>query len=151
MIDTMWTHATPEQRERVLRRVLLDTAEHCWIWTGALDDAGYGRIRLPGQPLQATHRWSWQAEHGPTTLPVTRHICDIRPCLNPSHLIAGTYADNNRDTAQRGHHPRQHSLPDRWPQLAHTLRELARAGDLATIRRLTARPEQLSLLEPHAR
>lgn len=41
--------------------------------------------------------------HGP--LPrsiVTRHTCDNKWCINPAHLIAGTYADNYHDCVSRG-------------------------------------------------
>lgn len=33
---------------------------------------------------------------------VVRHTCDNPRCINPEHLVAGTFADNNRDRAERG-------------------------------------------------
>lgn len=30
------------------------------------------------------------------------HHCDNRQCLNPEHFFIGTYADNNRDKAEKG-------------------------------------------------
>ncbi len=35
---------------------------------------------------------------------VSRHTCDHRNCINPSHIISGTVGDNNRDTWARGRH-----------------------------------------------
>ena len=35
---------------------------------------------------------------------VVMHSCDVPLCCNPSHLVGGTYADNNRDMAAKGRH-----------------------------------------------
>lgn len=32
---------------------------------------------------------------------VIRHICDNPPCVNPSHLVVGTHADNIKDMLSR--------------------------------------------------
>lgn len=32
---------------------------------------------------------------------VARHMCDRKNCIEPAHLLAGTSADNNRDTRER--------------------------------------------------
>ena len=33
---------------------------------------------------------------------VVRHTCDNKLCINPDHLILGTYQDNERDSVERG-------------------------------------------------
>jgi len=49
------------------------------------------------------HRFSWIIENGPvleSDLCVC-HICDIRSCVNPSHLFLGTYKDNTQDMIRK--------------------------------------------------
>ena len=74
----------------------------CWIWTAARSPHGYGRVNVAGRSLQA-HRVSWEMCKGeiPLGLHVLHH-CDVRPCVNPSHLFLGTNADNIRDMHAKG-------------------------------------------------
>ena len=75
----------------------------CWLWIGATDRWGYGRLRIDGRFIGA-HRISWQLAHGsnaPDSLFVC-HSCDNPLCCNPAHLWLGTAAENNRDAAAKG-------------------------------------------------
>lgn len=69
-----------------------------------LNEGGYGRYRLPGQPVRTSaHRAAWRFANGevPPGLMVM-HLCDNPPCVNPTHLCPGTAADNMTDKKLKG-------------------------------------------------
>lgn len=79
----------------------------CWIWTGSLWPAGYGRVRRDGHQLQA-HRVAFAYANGPIPEGMdVLHRCDNPPCVNADHLYLGTDADNVRDRMERGRSARQ--------------------------------------------
>jgi hypothetical protein len=75
-------------------------ASGCWLWTGHRMKNGYGRFFHEYQGYLA-HRYSWFLfVKQPSQL--ICHTCDIRHCVNPSHLFEGDYLANNRDRAKKG-------------------------------------------------
>lgn len=78
----------------------------CWLWLLGCDQDGYGVTRIvPGETK--AHRAAFTLSKGtvPTSLMVL-HTCDNPPCVRPSHLYAGTAADNSRDCVMRGRNRR---------------------------------------------
>lgn len=74
-------------------------SHNCWHWVGAKYWNGYGLFH----PKIRAHRWSYEYFIGPIPKDLlVLHHCDTRNCVNPFHLYLGTYADNNRDTKERG-------------------------------------------------
>jgi hypothetical protein len=66
----------------------------CWLWTGADDGYGYGRINVDGAMVKA-HRFAYEAFVAPIPAGVQiDHICRIRACVNPAHLRLATSAQN---------------------------------------------------------
>jgi len=98
----------PAIREKIIERFMKyvitseDSGVECWIWAGALDGNGYGAWKL-GEFKSGAHRSSYKLFRGsiPAGLCV-RHTCDIHICVNPQHLLLGTYKDNMRDAMERG-------------------------------------------------
>ena len=114
--------------------------------------AGTAATAHPAVARCSLHPWSYLHHHGPTSWPVIRHRCDIRPCVNPAHLEAGTQAANISDTVSRGGWTTiaRHG-PASWPTLAYRLRTTARASDRDLVRQLTARPPSTRPRPPRRR
>lgn len=74
----------------------------CWLFTGAIDTTGYGRMgrgrRADG--VGHVHRMTYELWRGPipTGLHID-HLCRERRCCNPWHLQAVTQTENNRRAA----------------------------------------------------
>ena len=72
--------------ERFASRILVDPITGCWLWQGALNDSGYGRITIAGTTWR-THRYAYAHLVGP--IPdghVLDHLCRVRSCACPGHL-----------------------------------------------------------------
>lgn len=88
----------------------VNRADHdgCWLWTGAIDRYGYGCIwdHTPDGRgrMKSAHRVAWERLHGmePPRHLCIMHLCDVRHCVNPDHLLAGTVASNQLDMALKG-------------------------------------------------
>lgn len=73
----------------------------CWIWTGALDSAGYATIRVDGRLRRASHI-ALELKLG--NIPkdkIVMHKCDNPKCVNPEHLEIGTTLLNSNDKIQK--------------------------------------------------
>lgn len=89
----------------------------CWLWLGFISPpgkgttGGYGRSCLNGKSQQA-HRVSWQLHRGPIPEGMrVLHHCDVRCCVNPSHLFLGTMLDNTQDAINKGRAPQLSDRP----------------------------------------
>jgi len=96
-----------------------DDLAECWIYTGYHDCGGYGKLwaDAPSTLRFRTHRISYALARDihPADLPsnvVVRHTCDNPPCVNPSHLVGGTQADNMRDMSERKRARNQYQFID---------------------------------------
>lgn len=80
----------------------------CWIWSGAISTVGYGRVWWR-EAIRQAHRAVYEEIHGPQPATVLIcHTCDVRTCVNPAHLWAGSPLDNMQDCSTKKRNPR-------WP------------------------------------
>jgi hypothetical protein len=79
-------------------------ADGCLIWVGCTTRDGYGGMSLDGRKVGA-HRLAYAVFNGPIPSGVqVCHSCDVRACIEPTHLWLGTNSDNQRDAVDKGRH-----------------------------------------------
>lgn len=89
--------------EKIVARITVD-ANGCWLWPGANDGKGYGRVRDADGSVVYVHRAMWASVHGP--IPAGHHVdhlCRVHNCCNPDHLEAVTPSVNNKRKPHRTH------------------------------------------------
>jgi hypothetical protein len=91
------------------------TETDCWRWRGAHNDDGYGQpIRYQGRrrkPHVVALMLKLDRELAPGMQ--ANHSCDVRDCVNVSHVYEGTQRQNVLDAVERG----------RWTAQADHVRE----------------------------
>lgn len=71
----------------------------CWIWTGHVNENGYGRIGYK-RKVTGTHRLAYELLVGPIPEGMEPdHLCRERACCNPAHLEPVTHDENMRRAA----------------------------------------------------
>lgn len=88
----------------------------CWVWTGAHNDWGYGRLKIPGtRRITGAHRVIYEAMLGPIPEDMEiDHKCRVTMCVNPGHMEPVTRKENmvrshrDRDRKLKTHCKRGH-------------------------------------------
>lgn len=86
--------------ERFMEKVQFIPECGCWIFLGP-GNRGYAMFSYHGLKKLA-HRVSWEFHNG--YIPdrkLVLHKCDVRCCVNPSHLYCGTHSNNSIDAIKR--------------------------------------------------
>jgi len=79
----------------------VERTSSCWLWSRGVFTNGYGCFFDGRRNVQA-HRMSYELVIGqiPRGM-LVRHVCDVRRCVRPEHLILGTHEDNVADQVER--------------------------------------------------
>lgn len=86
---------------RLWSKTNLPNSEGCMIWTGTLDDDGYGVFKARGKMLKA-HRVSLILATGENKDLLVAHSCRNRNCVAPAHLEWKTFKGNTEDRRRDG-------------------------------------------------
>ena len=102
-----------DSRLRLFRHNVLVRPDGCWEWIGRRSESGHGLYDFDGNVVRV-HRLMWvlaREQDLPDYFPpdqfdlkggrsVLRHMCGEGEhpwCIRPSHLIGGTWSENNID------------------------------------------------------
>lgn len=98
---------------------------------GPQSGSRYGLLRGDGRKVLA-HRAVYAVINGP--IPdglVVRHACDRPLCVEPTHLLIGTHADNERDKHERNRARVGEDAPGAYPdEVVNEVRALYAAGEM---------------------
>lgn len=89
---------------RFWRRV--EKSDDCWVWTGHLNDDGYGTFSVDASGPRSNwlaHRLAYHLTYG--SIPdgeYVLHRCDNPACVRPDHLFTGDQTANMQDCIAKG-------------------------------------------------
>lgn len=98
--DLMALDATAESR---FWSSVAKSPEGCWLWTAGKISSGYGAFWIKNHLILA-HRFSYFLTNGSIGKLFVCHRCDVKLCVKPDHLFAGTHSDNMTDMSRKGRH-----------------------------------------------
>jgi hypothetical protein len=89
-----------EMKDRLDKFIQAVPFSGCWIWMGHVDKDGYGKIDNTTAHKAAYRQLIGEVPDGMEL----DHRCEVRCCVNPSHLNIVTPKKNKELTLERGRH-----------------------------------------------
>lgn len=75
-------------------------SDECLVWPFGKIPDGYGTVKHNKKDV-LVHRVAFWLANGHWPTPEGLHLCDVRACFNPRHIIEGTQANNMSDCANK--------------------------------------------------
>lgn len=92
-------HVFKSLEQRLMEKVHFEPNSGCWLWAGADNASGYGKLAIGHSARVYAHRASYELAKGPIPDGMhLDHLCRVTCCINPDHLEPVT----NRENARRG-------------------------------------------------
>lgn len=101
--DPLWVEKLPTREEKIWARVNKNgpvpdfnpELGPCWLWTGNVEDQGYGVFHIGGGKTVKAYRLVYEMTVGEISEGLQPdHLCRVRACVNPSHLEPVTKKEN---------------------------------------------------------
>lgn len=87
------------------RKIVVDQARGCWIFTGCLNSRGYGCIAIDGDgSTRLAHRAAYEllVDRIPAGMTIDHFVCFDKRCCNPAHLEVVTRSENSKRAFRTG-------------------------------------------------
>jgi len=102
-------HMDAARLTRFWKKVDVQGPDECWLWTASVNSRGYGSFGIAPYKTALAHKVAWALAKNDGVLSDPKshvmHSCDVKRCVNASHLTLGTAGENNRDAVARGLRP----------------------------------------------
>lgn len=116
-------------KERLFANRQIYEPTGCWLWTGALNEKGYGIISINGKS-EGVHRVSYKEFIGEIKNQVLHKIpCFFKHCFFPDHLYDGTAQNNVNDSMIVGTHSYAKKILDSNCHLGHPYDKVNSRGE----------------------
>lgn len=86
---------------KLIEKAIIDMATGCWLWQGAKDGSGYGKISINNKETRL-HRHVYEVLKEEIQFGlVIDHLCYNKNCFCPDHLEQVTVKENNRRAKEK--------------------------------------------------